>query len=172
MRLENQFIKVSPMKKFFLVLILSALAIIAEPTNHLSAEEDYTPPFAASAVGDWLQLGNDPQRTNYTSLQVDPPYCYTWKWYEAPIASRAQPIVSNGRLFIGSMDGVMYARDASTGAPLWTFVAGGPIRHSAGVINNAVIFSAHDGYTYALDVGSGGKRSPAQAQQPLCSMPH
>ena len=105
--------------------------------------------------GDWPQLGSDAQRTNFTNLQVEPPYCYTWKWYEVPIASRAQPVVANGRLFVGDMDGVLHARRASTGAPLWEFASKGPIRQSAGVHGNTVVFSSHDGYTYGLDAVGG-----------------
>ena len=52
---------------------------------------------------DWPQVGHDPQRTNASSIEVDPSYCYTWKWYGAPIASRVQPVVSNGILFIGGL---------------------------------------------------------------------
>ncbi len=112
-------------------------------------------PSFAAASSDWPQLGHDPQRTNYTALQVDPPFCYTWKWDEVPLASRAQPVVADGRLFIGSMNGLLYARNASTGAPLWTFASQGPIRHSAGVAGSTVVFSSHDGYIYALNVANG-----------------
>ncbi len=108
-------------------------------------------------ASDWPQLGHDAQRTNSSPVQVDPPYCYAWKWYEAPIASRAQPVVAGGRLFIGSMNGVLYARDAATGAPLWTFATQGPIRNSAGVYGSTVVVSSHDGYTYGVDAGSGGQ---------------
>ena len=104
---------------------------------------------------DWPQIGHDSQRTNYTSEQVDPPYCYSWKWYEVPLASRMQPVVSDGRLFIGGMDGKLYAINASTGAPLWNFLTSGPIRQSAAVMQDKVFFSSHDGYTYALGVVSG-----------------
>jgi outer membrane protein assembly factor BamB len=86
---------------------------------------------------------------------VDPPYCYTGKWYETPLASRAQPVVADGRLYFGSMDGVMYACNALTGAPLWSLAVGGPIRHSAGVMSDMVVFGSHDGYTYALDASIG-----------------
>jgi uncharacterized repeat protein (TIGR01451 family) len=48
-------------------------------------------PSLAAASGNWPQLGHDPHRANYTPAQVDPPCCYTWKWDEVPIASRAQP---------------------------------------------------------------------------------
>src|SRR5512140_543067 len=108
--------KVIWVKRLAISVVFLGAVLLAQPT-HISFAE---PSNATAAVGDWSQLGHDAQRTNYTSLQVDPPYCYAWKWYEVPIASRAQPVVASGRLYIGSMDGVMYARDASTGAPWWT----------------------------------------------------
>lgn len=106
---------------------------------------------------DWPQLGRDAQHTNYSPQQVNPPYCYAWKWYGVPMASRAQPVVAAGRLFIGGMDGVIYARDATTGAELWKVQTDGPIRHSAGVLDDTVIFSSHDGFTYALNVVNGAQ---------------
>ncbi|MFN4295077.1 MAG: PQQ-binding-like beta-propeller repeat protein, partial [Thermoflexales bacterium] len=114
---------------------------------------------ASIPVQDWPQIGRDAQRSNYTPLQVNPPYCYVWKWHEAPFASRAQPVVAGGRLFMGSMNGVLYARDAATGASLWTFAGdGSPIRHSAGVLGDTVLFSTHLGNTFALDASNGSLR--------------
>jgi uncharacterized repeat protein (TIGR01451 family) len=119
-------------------------------------------PFSAPTVtdyaqesSDWPQLQHDPQRTGYTPDEVRPPYAYLWKWNEVPFASRTQPVVVGGRLFIGGLDGVMYARDAQTGAPLWTFATGGPIRHSAAVYGGRVFFGSHDGSVYALGAGTG-----------------
>ena len=109
------------------------------------------------STSDWPQLGHDATRSSASPTQVDGPYCYTWKWYEAPIASRAQPVVVSGRLFIGGMDGVIYARDANTGAALWQFQTGGPIRNTGAVAGNVVIFSSYDGYTYGLNASNGGK---------------
>ena len=109
----------------------------------------------ASSPADWIQQAHDAQHTSASPTQVDGPFCYTWKWYEAPIASRAQPVVANGRLFIGSMTGMIYARNASTGAPLWQYQTGGPIRNTGAVAGNVAVFSSHDGYTYGLSVSSG-----------------
>lgn len=126
------------------------------PTKAHDAEPQESVRMRTSAEdSDWPQLGHDQQRTNYSPVQVDPPYCYAWKWYEAPIASRAQPVVADGRLFIGSMNGVLYARDAASGAPLWHFTTHGPIRHSAGVLGSIVVVSSYDGYTYGLDASTG-----------------
>ncbi|MGQ9481641.1 outer membrane protein assembly factor BamB family protein [Chloroflexus sp.] len=104
---------------------------------------------------DWPQLGRDAQRSNYSPLQVNPP-CYIWKWYEVPFASRAQPVVAGGRPFIDGLDGVLYARHASTGTSLWTFAGdGSAIRHSAGVLSDTVVFSTYDGNTFALNAATG-----------------
>lgn len=126
----------------------------AAPTSDPVLTAD--PGLTADGPNDWPQYGRDPQRSNYSPVQVDPPYCFAWKWYEAPLASRAQPVVSAGRLFIGSMDGVLYARDATSGAPLWSYNARSPIRHSAAVYNGTtVIFTTHAGLTIALNAATG-----------------
>jgi outer membrane protein assembly factor BamB len=138
-----------------LILIITSLLFVLIPTPFGPHNSEARNVREIDADVDWPQLGHDPQRTNATSLQVDPPYCYTWKWYEVPLASRVQPVDANGRLFIGSMNSIMYAREASTGASLWTFQTDGPIRSSAGVTNDAVIFTSHDGYTYAVSVNDG-----------------
>lgn len=128
------------------------------PTSipQLTPTPEPTPTVAPDPHQDWPQLGHDAQRTNYSSLQVDPPFCYAWKWYAVPIASRAQPIVVKGILYVGGMDGTLYARDASTGAPLWNFSTGAPIRHSPAALLDMIIVSSHDGFTYALDAKNGG----------------
>ncbi len=104
---------------------------------------------------DWPQLAHDAQRSGYTSEQVDPPYCYAWKWNAVPIASRVQPVVKNGLLYIGGLDGRLYARDATTGEPIWDYTTGGPIRHTAAASGQMVITGSYDGYTYALNAVTG-----------------
>lgn len=115
----------------------------------------------AIAPGDWPQLQRDPQRTGYSPQEVRPPYRYYWRWNEAPFASRTQPVVADGRLFIGSLNGRMYAldadQDAQGGPPtvLWAQDVGAPIRHTAVVYEGRVYFGAQDGRVYALDAVSG-----------------
>lgn len=135
-----------------LVTVRAILALLAIVVVSIHGQVPTIP------LQDWPQFGRDPQRTGYTPLQVDPPYCYAWKWYEVPIPNRAQPVVAGGRLFVGSMDGVLYARDATTGGPLWQFATGGPIRHSAAIAGALVIVGSHDGNTYAVDASNGAVR--------------
>jgi hypothetical protein len=143
------------MRRRKLTAILLALALVA--TQFLKASKDLVVGTIALAQesGDWPQLQHDPQRTGYTPDEVRPPYAYLWKWNEVPFAGRTQPVVAGDRLFIGGLDGVMYARDARTGAPVWTFATAEPIRHSAAVYEGHVFFGSHDGNIYALDATRG-----------------
>ena len=136
------------------VLVGSVLTSVKTPTHTTLASSSQ---IATAAVtnADWPQAGRDAQRTNYSPLQIDPPYCYDWKWDEAPISSRVQPVVRAGRLFIGSDNGIFYARDAATGDSLWAVKVGSPIRNTAATSDSAVFFSTHDGWTYALNAANG-----------------
>jgi uncharacterized repeat protein (TIGR01451 family) len=125
----------------------------------------------AQGNNDWPQLQHDPQRTGYTPDEVRPPYVYLWKWNEVPFASRTQPVVADNRLFIGGLDGVMYARNAQTGAPLWTFATEGPIRHSAAVYEGRVFFGSHDGRIYALDAAQGNLQWQFQTGDGVATAP-
>ncbi|HET8704791.1 MAG TPA: PQQ-binding-like beta-propeller repeat protein, partial [Pseudomonadales bacterium] len=150
---------------------------LAAPGDHLyylPVIDKYTE-YSGSPT-DWPQLGHDAQRTNASPAQINPPYCYAWKWDAVPIASRLQPVVSAGRLFVGGMDGVLYARNASSGAPLWHFTSSGPIRNSAAVAGTRVIFSSYDGFTYALNVSDGAlvwrTQTGSSATAPLIDSEH
>jgi outer membrane protein assembly factor BamB len=137
----------------FLPIVLSEAQSNPDPGD----PDDFPAP-ATGPENDWPQLGRDAQRTNFSKVTVSPPYCLAWKWFEVPFASRAQPVVASGVLFLGSMNGNLYARDASTGAPLWSFKTDGPIRNSAGVHAGIVVVSSHDGYTYGLDAKTGQQK--------------
>ena len=114
-----------------------------------------------TSVEDWPQLGHDPQRTSASSHTVGGPYRFYWRWMDAPLASRAQPVVSQGRLFIGGLDGVMYALDATHDAQggnpriLWQRDLGSPVRSGAAVDGDIVIVGTHHGTIHGIDARSG-----------------
>lgn len=150
------------MRKTSIVVLLGLVLIVVQSAIGFKPETlDNNGTFVVEAQGsdDWPQLQHDAQRTGYTlndaSLGSGEHYTYLWKWNEVPFASRTQPVVVNGRLFIGGLDGVLYARDAQTGEHCWTFTTAGPIRHSAAVYKNQVIFGSHDGKIYALNTTDG-----------------
>ena len=88
------------------------------------------------------------------SRQVGP----TVKWQfhtDGPVLST--PVVSSGRVILGSSDSFVYALAAATGDLIWKFETQGPITGSAAVADGrAYILGA--GRLYALDTDSGKMR--------------
>ena len=133
------------------------------------AGPDYAPlldPMAApeeqAAPGtDWPQLAHDAQRTGAAPQAVAGPYRFYWRWTGVPFASRAQPVVVGSRLFVGGLEGGMYAVDASFdaqgGGPriLWRRELGSPVRAGAGVDGNVVVVGTQHGQLYGLDIATG-----------------
>ncbi len=68
---------------------------------------------------------------------------------------QSSPVVADDRVFVGSLDGKMYALDAATGGVRWTFQAGQKIRATPTVKSGSVYIGSWDGTTYALDAQTG-----------------
>lgn len=71
------------------------------------------------------------------------------------MTTRMETIVADGRVFVGTCSGNLYALDAKAGETLWSFQAGGPILHSPAVEGGIVVFGCEDGFVRALDVEKG-----------------
>ena len=104
---------------------------------------------------DWPQIGRDPQRTNYSPLQVNGPYAYAGKWFEVPMPNRAQPVVLNDKLFMPSMNGKLYCRNALNLAAIWELQTDGALRASAAAVDGRVFVHSSDGYVYAITIATG-----------------
>ena len=86
------------------------------------------------------------------------------KWafaYPGATQARSQPIVHQGKIFVGSQDGTIYALDLASGCAHWTFKADTEVRHalSLGFVKNvssgALFFGDFAGSVYAIDQSNG-----------------
>jgi len=75
--------------------------------------------------------------------------------YDTGSDVRSSPAIVDGILYIGALDGNLYALDAYTGALIWSFPTGGPIHSSPAVEYGTVYFLSENGFVYALDAISG-----------------
>jgi PQQ-like domain/PQQ enzyme repeat len=123
--------------------------------------------------GDWPQLGHDAGRSGATGDEVRPPF--SRKWYrlfaDEGIQSGVQPVVARGRLFIGTLRGVLHAIDAETGRDLWTYKAGGPILHTCYAGHARVMFTCADGKVYCLRADDGGPQWTFATGQAIWNAP-
>jgi outer membrane protein assembly factor BamB len=130
------------------------------PALGATADAPARPP-AAKLVNEWTQLGGNPQRTHYAPIDVPTPWAVKWIWNgpagggDGPPAAGhlklpqgAQPVIGNGRLYVGHTDGVVRAISTATGQLLWSRDV------EAAVINAA----AYDPASDSLYVGTRGGR--------------
>jgi outer membrane protein assembly factor BamB len=75
-----------------------------------------------------------------------------------PLAfSYAAPIIRNGVLFVGNMDGYMYAINTADGSLKWRYKTGGGITSTAFFEDGVLFFGSKDSHVYALDAATGTK---------------
>jgi outer membrane protein assembly factor BamB len=72
-------------------------------------------------------------------------------------SSFSSPAVANGVVYFGSDDINVYALNASTGAKLWSYAAGGVFFSSPAVANGVVYIGDQDHNLYALSASTGAK---------------
>lgn len=137
------------------IVCLFASFFIIHNSFFILASDPASP--GSCAAASWPQLQNGPQRHGCASESITPPYAEVWSHSVAPdrIFPATQAIIADGRLFVGTKGGAMYAFDAKTGKVLWTFQAGGPILHTAGADGGKVFFGSLDGCVYGIDAAAG-----------------
>lgn len=114
---------------------------------------------------EWPMLAHDPARSGATAAEVRPPFERAWYrlFPDEGILAGVQPVVACGRVFVGTLAGVLHAIDARSGRDAWAFRAGGPILHAAAVsgapgddpATRRVCFGAADATIYALRASDG-----------------
>ncbi len=122
------------------------------------------------ARADWPQLQADARRSGYSPDAIRPPFRLKWAWYgeatqypdtkppqraTVKIANMVQPIVVGGQVFVGAMDGTLYAIDAEKGTTRWSFKTGRSIVHTAAVADGIVVVNSMDGNVYGVDAQKG-----------------
>jgi outer membrane protein assembly factor BamB len=75
----------------------------------------------------------------------------------------SSPVVAQGRVYFGSGDGNVYALDARSGEPVWTFATGGVVHASPAYADGVLYVGSWDSRLYALDAATGAVRWRFQA---------
>ena len=83
------------------------------------------------------------------------------KWafgFDGDVTAFGSPTLLDGRLYLGSAAGVVYALNAETGCLHWTFAANGPVRAAPLAVGQTLLFGDQSGWFYALNAKSGQLR--------------
>ncbi len=82
-----------------------------------------------------------------------------------------QPVIADGKVFIGTMRGTIHAIDSETGKDVWVYSAGGAILHACAIGEGKVVFGCADGKIYALNVADGKPAWSVQTSQAVWNAP-
>ena len=113
---------------------------------------------ACSRKEDWVMFRGE-QGRGYTSNTVFPPLAVKWKLRlqidNKPTLSFNPPVVLDGTIYFGSVDGNFYALDIESGYMRWVFKSEGAINSVPFADENNVYFGSNDGKVYALSREDG-----------------
>jgi hypothetical protein len=128
---------------------------------------------ALGRAADWPMLAHDCARSGATATEIRPPF--ERKWYrlfpDEGLMAGVQPVIADGRVFIGTMRGTLHAIDSETGKDVWVYSPGGAILHACAVGEGKVVFGCADGKVYALNVGDGKPAWSVQTRQAVWNAP-
>ncbi|MBN2136580.1 MAG: PQQ-like beta-propeller repeat protein [Sedimentisphaerales bacterium] len=125
------------------------------------------------AEDSWSSLAHDAARSGATSTEIRPPF--ERKWYrlfgEEGLMAGIQPIVAEGKVFVGTMAGTLYAIDSDTGNDVWTFKTAGAILHTCTAAQGKVFFGNAAGKIYGVNTGDGSIAWSVQTGQAVWNCP-
>ena len=130
-------------KKFIWVTILTIIAVSIV--------------FNSAFTANWSTFRQNNQRTGINFSEIlTLPISLGWSSDIFKDGARySSPIASNSVVYIGSLEGNLYALNGSTGETLWQYPAKGTIRSTPAAGEGIVCFGCSDGNFYALDAQSG-----------------
>ncbi|MDW8026729.1 MAG: PQQ-binding-like beta-propeller repeat protein, partial [Armatimonadota bacterium] len=90
---------------------------------------------------DWTTLRGNIQRTGFVDTQINPPFRLAWvrHFVNERIGTCFEPIVYDGKVFVATHNGSLYALSAETGEPIWRFKANGAFLHSPSCVDGLVV---------------------------------
>ncbi|MCU0916482.1 MAG: PQQ-binding-like beta-propeller repeat protein, partial [Planctomycetes bacterium] len=107
-------------------------------------------------AGDWPQVQHDAAHTGYTADQPEPPFRLLWQRdLKEPTATASQVVVAEGKVFVTTGYGNLYALDRRTGETAWVYQTARPVLGSAACADGRVYVNSMDHYCHAMDAQSG-----------------
>lgn len=152
----------------------------ATPTPH--AEPIVAAEPAPATTGAWTQLAGGPQRTGYAPVHLTAPFQFRWIWNgpidggdagPAPdhlaLPKGVQPIIGDGKVYVGHNDGIVRALQLSDGQVAWSSAVGGAVLGTAAYHSGLgrVFVGSTNGRVFSLDAVSGAIVNTFDAGGPI-----
>src|SRR6478609_8603336 len=109
---------------------------------------------AGAGAANWPMFRGSPGLVGVAAGQLPEAPGLLWSFKtEGPVKSSAA--IADGRVYVGSDDGNVYALELGSGKKVWAFKTQGPVESSPLVLRGKVYFGSTDANVYAVDAKSG-----------------
>lgn len=106
-----------------------------------------------ATFGNWASFRGNPQLTGVAASQLPDNPQLLWTFQAGDMIESTAAVV-DGTVYIGALDGSLYAIDAQTGEKRWTYQANGPIKASPAIHDGVAYFGDGDGVFHAVDIST------------------
>lgn len=106
-----------------------------------------------TTFGDWASFRGDSQLTGVADSELPENPQLLWTFQAGDMIESTAAVV-DGTVYIGALDGVLYAIDAQTGKKRWTYQTNAQIKASPTIYDSIIYFGDSDGIFHAVDINS------------------
>ena len=106
-----------------------------------------------TSFADWTSFRGNPQLTGVADSELPENLQLLWTFQAGDMIESTAAVV-DGTVYIGALDGLLYAIDAQTGEKKWTYQASGPIKASPSINNGVIYFGDGEGVFHAMDINN------------------
>lgn len=107
--------------------------------------------------GDWASFRGNPQLTGVATTPLPNTLEMLWTFQAKGIIESTAAVVDN-TVYVGTLDGFLYAIDAQTGEQKWRYETESEIKASPSVKDGVVYIGDGDGIFHAIDLNNGQKK--------------
>ena len=108
---------------------------------------------ANATLGNWTSFRGNPQLTGVADSELPDNLQLLWT-FQSDDMIESTAAVAGGTVYVGALDGILYAIDAQTGEKRWTYQANSSIKASPAIHDGVVYFGDGDGVFHAVDINT------------------
>ena len=111
-------------------------------------------PLPVTAGASWRTFRGDRAFSGVASGELPDRLKLYWR-FETGGAVKSSPVIADGRVFVGSDDGHLYALDLATGDKLWSYKTGDAVEAPPLLVEDRVIVGSADANLYCFTTSDG-----------------
>ena len=118
--------------------------------------------------GNWVSFRSNPQLTGVADSKLPDNPQLLWTFQAGDMIESTAAVV-DGTVYIGALDGILYAIDAETGKKRWTYQTNSSIKASPAINDGVVYFGDGDGVFHAVDINAHAMKWQFQTEGEIIS---